>query len=90
MDTMVFQGRTYRLGDDPRYEPLPLPAWFPPGTSTAWHELALPLPSGWGTEPEYHRAYAKYGRIVVLASCARQLDGKAWLHISVSQRGSTI
>jgi hypothetical protein len=90
MSKIVFQGKTYEVSDDERYEPLPLPDWLPDVLPGAWKELAIPLANGWGTERAYHRAYVKYDRVVVLVSCARQLDGKRWLHVSVSQRNMTV
>lgn len=86
MDTIHFEGKWYHVGDDPRYEPLPLPDFLPEVLPAGWVELPIPLSNGWGTERAYHRAYVKYDRLIVLASCARQLDGKAWLHVSVSRR----
>lgn len=90
MDTITVHGTTYRVGDDPRYDTLPLPDFLPTVLPAGWQELAIPLPTGWGTARAYHRAYCKYDRLIVLVSCARQLDGKAWLHVSVSRRNGAI
>src|SRR5262249_28895883 len=86
MDTVTYQGRTYRLGDDPAHVPLPLPAWFPEVLPAGWEEH--PTPYGW--DRDYHRVYTRHGTLRVLISCAQYGDGKAWLHVSVSRQNKQL
>lgn len=40
--SLTFQGRTYRVGDEPCHQPALLPAWFPPALSLGWRETPEP------------------------------------------------
>jgi len=81
-NTVTYKGRTYRVGDDPRHQPVALPDWFPPGLGLGWRETY----EKWGTSRVYGRVYRKEGEgLLVLASCATQADNQTWLHVSVSR-----
>ncbi len=86
-EEILFQGRSYRVGGDPRHVPQPLPDWFPALTPPAWRETR----EGFGQDRVYGRVYRNVGEgLLVLASCAFYDDGVAWLHVSVSRRDRKI
>jgi hypothetical protein len=82
---ITYNDQSYRVGSDPRYRPVPLPDWLPTVLPSAWREVPTPAAQV-GVTRAYHRAYHKHDSVSVLLSCAQQLDGKAWLHVSVARR----
>jgi len=83
MAEIRYQGRTYKVGDDPRHEDVVLPDWFPASVHASWRESA----EQWGPSRAYGRVYRNQGEgLLVLVSCARHSDAQRWLHVSVSRR----
>ena len=80
-----WQGKSYRVGDDPAFAPQPLPDWWPLNLPPGWAELDT---TPWTRQlvPDYARAYAKHGRLFVLVRCAQYADLKRWVHLSVSRK----
>ncbi len=78
-----FQGRMYKVGDDPRHEDVTLPDWFPASVHASWRESI----EAWGPSRAYGRVYRNQGEgLLLLVSCARYSDAQRWLHLSVSRR----
>ena len=82
-DTITYKGRTYQVGGDDHKEPLLLPDFLPTVLPAGWSEIAAPWK---GVERDYARAYRKHDTVSVIVTCAQQLDGKRWLHVSVARR----
>lgn len=81
MDTITYQGQTYRLGE--AGTPLHLETIAPLSLPSGWQEIDA---RRWAKEREYGRGYhSKTGLLVLLSASLR--ERRRWLHVSVSHRG---
>ena len=85
MAQILCRDQMYQIGSDPRHQPLLLPDFLPTVLPGGWKEVPTPAVR-LGVGREYHRAYLKHDTVSVLVSCAQQLDGQRWLHVSVARR----
>ena len=86
---IIHKGKFYRVGEDPNYQPSPLPGWVDDiKLPHRWAEIDT---STWTGTPdrEYARAYRFRQSILVLMSSSCNY-GKRWLHISVSRLDNVI
>lgn len=84
MDSITYQGQTYRLGDGGT--PLHLQTIAPETLPTGWQEIDA---RHWSREREYGRAYRSQTGLLVLLSASIR-ERKRWLHVSVSHRGGRL